>query len=111
MKTPKKVIQAALVSAAAAMALSLTVACTNVVADTLGASNWGLVGNWIFSGYAPASPPTPMVCYALSLSSDGTFTATGGGYPAATGTYKVEDVRPREMLAAIKCSFNGAPRP
>lgn len=93
MKTAKRVLQAALISAIVAIALSLAVACTNVIKDTLGASNWGLVGNWTNPAYSNAASASPVYCYLLTLNADGTYQASvpsmGMTY---SGNYSIGDV-------------------
>lgn len=81
-----------LLAAAATLFLALASGCTNQVADTLGAPNWGLVGSWVFDGYAPTGAPTPTNCHVFTILADGNLTATGGIYTPTTGNYRIDSV-------------------
>ena len=91
MKSVKKVLAAVLLPAFGAMLVSIAVACTNPVADTLGASNWGLVGSWTNPAYN-ASYSLPK-CNVLTMNEDGSFRSSiAGGGASSSGTYKVDSV-------------------
>ncbi len=83
-----------LTAASGVVLIFLAVACTNPVASTLNASNWGLVGSWARSTYMVGFA-VPTQCYLLTIRSDGSFRSIDAPSAATVvdGTYQLGDVR------------------
>ncbi len=83
-----------LTAATGAVLIFLAVACTNPVASTLNASNWGLVGSWARSTYMVGFA-MPTQCYLLTIRSDGSFRSIDAPSAATVidGTYQLGNVR------------------